>query len=142
MLSSPASTSQSDTNRSVAKTALKSRLASSTNSRTSGPARSRSHLARKNGSSTWRFQGTAQLNGRDIRNALQMAITLAETECEEDPELDPSTMAIVVEKSHFERVMEIGRKFHDYVRSSRREDERKRAAGRMDRNDYWDESTT
>jgi len=82
-------------------------------------------------------KGTAQLNGRDIRNALQTAITLAETECEEDPDFDPSTMIVVVDQSHFQRVLDISNKFHEYVRSIRREDEKKRAAGRFDRNDYW-----
>lgn len=79
----------------------------------------------------------AQLNGRDIRNALQTAITLAEAEAEEDAEFDPSKMAIVVDQSHFQRVLDISHKFHEYVRSIRREDEKKRAAGRYDRNDYW-----
>ena len=83
-------------------------------------------------------KGTAQLNGRDIRNALQTAITLAETECEEDPDFDPSTMIVVVDQSHFQRVLDISNKFHEYVRSIRREDEKKRAAGRFDRNDYWE----
>ncbi|KAL9018312.1 MAG: hypothetical protein Q9185_004415 [Variospora sp. 1 TL-2023] len=81
--------------------------------------------------------GKAQLNGRDIRNALQTAITLAEAEAEEDPDFDPSKMAIVVDQSHFQRVLDISHKFQEYVRSIRREDEKKRAAGRYDRNDYW-----
>ncbi|CAJ2509401.1 Uu.00g144270.m01.CDS01 [Anthostomella pinea] len=81
--------------------------------------------------------GGALLNGRDIRNALQTAITLAEAECEEDPDFDPETMTVVVEQAHFERVLEISNKFHTYVESIRREDEKKRAAGRFDRNDYW-----
>jgi hypothetical protein len=51
-------------------------------------------------------KGTAQLNGRDIRNAPQTAITLAETECEEDPDFDPSTMIVVVDQSHFQRVLD------------------------------------
>ncbi|KAK6860754.1 ATPAse AAA+ type core protein [Apiospora arundinis] len=83
------------------------------------------------------ISGEAQLNGRDIRNALQTAITLAEAECEEDPEFEPDTMVIVVDQSHFQRVVEITNKFHSYVQSIRREDEKKRAAGRYDRNDYW-----
>lgn len=77
----------------------------------------------------------AQLNGRDIRNALQTAITLAEFESEEDPDFSPA-MAIVVTKDHFQRVLEMSNKFHDYVTSIRREDERKRAHARGDRNDY------
>lgn len=81
--------------------------------------------------------GEAQLNGRDIRNALQTAITLAEAECEEDPDFDEETMTIIVDQAHFQRVLDITNKFQSYVQSIRREDEKKRAAGRYDRNDYW-----
>ncbi|KAI4598132.1 hypothetical protein KJ359_003941 [Pestalotiopsis sp. 9143b] len=81
--------------------------------------------------------GEAQLNGRDIRNALQTAITLAEAEYNEDEDFDPDKTTVVVDQSHFARVLDITNKFHSYVQSIRREDERKRAAGRMDRNDYW-----
>ncbi|KUL88915.1 hypothetical protein ZTR_03489 [Talaromyces verruculosus] len=80
-------------------------------------------------------ESQAQLNGRDIRNALQTAITLAEFESEEDPDFS-SEMVIVVTKDHFQRVLEMSNKFHDYVTSIRREDERKRAHARGDRNDY------
>ncbi|KAI1325752.1 P-loop containing nucleoside triphosphate hydrolase protein [Xylariaceae sp. FL0255] len=83
--------------------------------------------------------GGAQLNGRDIRNALQTAITLAEAEYEEDPAFDPEKTTIVVEQSHFERVLEISEKFHTYLKSIKKEDERKRAAMRYDRNDFHDE---
>ncbi|KAK6829812.1 P-loop containing nucleoside triphosphate hydrolase protein [Apiospora arundinis] len=83
------------------------------------------------------ISGEPQLNGRDIRNALQTAITLAEAECDEDPKFESDTMTIIVDQSHFQRVMEITSKFHSYVQSIRREDEKKRAAGRYDRNDYW-----
>ncbi|KAK7987012.1 atpase aaa+ type core protein [Apiospora saccharicola] len=81
--------------------------------------------------------GEAQLNGREIRNALQTAITLAEAECEEDPDFDVETMCIIVDKTHFQRVLDINNKFQSYVQSIRREDEKKRAAGRYDRNDYF-----
>lgn len=87
----------------------------------------------------WVLQTTGenqvQLNGRDIRNALQTAITLAEFESEEDPDYT-SEMVIIVTKDHFQRVLEMSNKFHDYVTSIRREDEKKRAHGRGDRNDY------
>ena len=79
----------------------------------------------------------ADLNGRDIRNALQTAITLAEFEAEEDPDFD-AKLAIVVTKSHFEKVLAMSNKFHAYITSIRKEDEKKRAAGRGDRNDYDD----
>jgi len=82
--------------------------------------------------------GQEQLNGRDIRNALQTAITLAESDCEEDPDFDSSKETIIVLQSHFQRVLDISTKFHNYVASIRREDEKKRAAGRGDRNDYLD----
>ena len=79
--------------------------------------------------------GVTQLNGRDIRNALQTAITLAEFESEEDPDYDPS-LATIVTKTHFQKVLEMSNRFRNYVTSIRREDERKRAQGRGDRNDY------
>ncbi|KAK7961728.1 uncharacterized protein PG986_002553 [Apiospora aurea] len=81
--------------------------------------------------------GGAQLNGRDIRNALQTAITLAEAEHEEDPDFDDEKMPIVVDQSHFQRVLDITNKFQCYVESIKREDEKKRAANRFDRNDYY-----
>ncbi|KAI0450704.1 P-loop containing nucleoside triphosphate hydrolase protein [Xylaria acuta] len=80
--------------------------------------------------------GGAQLNGRDIRNALQTAITLAEADYEEDPDFNPEKTTIVVEQSHFERVLEISEKFHSYLKSIKKEDEKKRAASRYDRNDF------
>ncbi|MCJ1386225.1 hypothetical protein MMC17_009351 [Xylographa soralifera] len=82
--------------------------------------------------------GEAAFNGRDIRNALQTAIALAESDCEEDPDFDSSKETIVVLKDHFQRVLEINNRFHEYVASIRREDEKKRAAGGGDRNDYDD----
>lgn len=86
---------------------------------------------------TWVLEttGETQLNGRDIRNALQTAITLAEFESEEDPDYDPGLVTIVT-KSHFQRVLEMCNRFRNYVSSIRREDEKKRAQGRGDRNDY------
>jgi SpoVK/Ycf46/Vps4 family AAA+-type ATPase len=85
--------------------------------------------------------GKAQLNGRDIRNALQTAITLAEAEYNEDEEFDPEKTTVTVDQSHFARVLEITNNFQSYVKSIRREDERKRAAQRMDRNDYFNEES-
>ncbi|KAI1119342.1 P-loop containing nucleoside triphosphate hydrolase protein [Nemania sp. NC0429] len=81
--------------------------------------------------------GDVQGNGRDIRNALQTAITLTEAECKEDPDFDLEKMTIVVDQSHFQRVLDISNRFHDYLQSIRREDEMKRAAARQDRNDYF-----
>ena len=64
-----------------------------------------------------------------------------EAEAEEDPDFDPDRMTIVVDQSHFERVLEISSKFRDYIQSIRREDEGKRAAARNDRNDNWGASS-
>ncbi|KAJ5489840.1 hypothetical protein N7453_010665 [Penicillium expansum] len=79
--------------------------------------------------------GETQLNGRDIRNALQTAITLAEFESQEDPDYD-ETLVTIVTKTHFQKVLDMCNRFRGYVTSIRREDERKRAQGRGDRNDY------
>lgn len=79
--------------------------------------------------------GETSLNGRDIRNALQTAITLAEFESEEDPDYD-GALVTVVTKAHFQKVLEMCNRFSSYVTSIRREDEMKRAQGRGDRNDY------
>jgi hypothetical protein len=80
-------------------------------------------------------EGQDEMNGRDIRNALQTAIRLAEFEAVQDPDNDPSE-SIVVEEAHFRRVLDMSNKFHKYVNSIRREDEAKRAGLRGDRNDY------
>lgn len=74
--------------------------------------------------------GETQLNGRDIRNALQTAITLAEFESEEDPDYDPS-LATVVTKTDFQKVLEMSNKFRNYVTRIRLEDERKREVTEM-----------
>ncbi|KAF5609332.1 TOB3 (member of AAA-ATPase family) [Fusarium subglutinans] len=79
--------------------------------------------------------GETSLNGRDIRKALQTAITLAEFESEEDPDYD-ALLVTVVTKAHFQKVLEMCSRFRSYVTSIRREDEMKRAQGRGDRNDY------
>ncbi|KAF5249410.1 hypothetical protein FANTH_5291 [Fusarium anthophilum] len=79
--------------------------------------------------------GETSLNGRDIRNALQTAITLAEFESEENPDYD-AALVTVVTKAHFQKVLETCNRFRSYVTSIRREDEMKRAQGRGDRNDY------
>ncbi|KAJ5335437.1 hypothetical protein N7452_007840 [Penicillium brevicompactum] len=79
--------------------------------------------------------GETQLNGRDIRNALQTAITLAEFERQEDPE-DDEFQVTVVTTAHFQKVLEMVNQFRNYVTGIRREDEQKRAQGRGDRNDH------
>ncbi|KAI7286662.1 hypothetical protein KC345_g991 [Hortaea werneckii] len=84
-----------------------------------------------------------ELNGREIRNALQTAITLAEFESIEgagdfgDGGVTPSSSQIVVvEEDHFRRVLKMSEKFHDYVTAIRKEDEIQRAKVRGDRDDY------
>jgi len=45
---------------------------------------------------------------------------------------------VTVEQGHSEDVLGMCERFHAYVGSIRREDEKKRASGRGDRNDYGD----
>lgn len=78
------------------------------------------------------------LNGRDVRNALQTAITLAEFEYESESSFDPSTDQVVVAREHFERVLNMNHKFREYVDRIRREDEQQRAHKRGDRYDGRD----
>jgi hypothetical protein len=78
-----------------------------------------------------------ELNGREIRNALQTAIALAEYEARTQEGLEGDEM-VTVEQGHFEDVLGMCESFHEYVGSIRREDEKKRASGRGDRNDYGD----
>lgn len=78
-----------------------------------------------------------ELNGREIRNALQTAITLAEYETLESGNATASDL-VLVEEDHFRRVLTMSQKFHTYVTSIRKEDAKKRAAARGDRNDYED----
>jgi hypothetical protein len=78
-----------------------------------------------------------ELNGREIRNALQTAIALAEFEARTQEGEEGDEM-VTVEQGHFEDVLGMCERFHEYVGSIRREDEKKRAAGRGDRNDFGD----
>ncbi|KAI7306926.1 hypothetical protein KC326_g7763 [Hortaea werneckii] len=84
-----------------------------------------------------------ELNGREIRNALQTAITLAEFESIEaagasgqNGTTSASSQLVIVEEDHFRRVLKMSEKFHDYVTGIRREDEIQRAKVRGDRDDY------
>ena len=61
------------------------------------------------------------LNGREIRNALQTAITLAEYECLGASGPDGSTR-VIVEKAHLRRVLKTSENFHDHVVGLRREE--------------------
>lgn len=72
-----------------------------------------------------------ELNGREIRNALQTALTLAEYD-----NVGENKDLVIIEEGHFRKVLGMADKFHKYVRSIRRENEAKRAQGRGDRNDF------
>ncbi|KAL9621376.1 MAG: hypothetical protein Q9160_004136 [Pyrenula sp. 1 TL-2023] len=74
-------------------------------------------------------------NGREIRNAFQTAVSLAEFEAAEDPNFDV-TEPVVVESAHFEKVCKMSKNFKDYMFSLKKADEQKRAHGRKDRLDY------
>lgn len=79
-------------------------------------------------------------NGREIRNAFQTAVSLAEFEASEDPNFDPEG-PVVVESGHFEKVCKMSKSFKDYMFKLKRADEPKRAKGRKDRHDYRDQET-
>lgn len=76
-----------------------------------------------------------QWNGREIRNAFQTAVGLAEFEASENPDHDAEE-PIVVESAHFEKVCKMSKSFKDYMFRLKKADEQKRAHGRKDRHDY------
>lgn len=78
------------------------------------------------------------LNGREIRNALQTAIALAEYESVYEG-AQAAESPVIVEEDHFRRVLKMSRKFHEYVDSIRKQDEGQRANALEDRNDYSDD---
>jgi hypothetical protein len=78
-----------------------------------------------------------KLNGREIRNALQTAIALAQFEVKEDPDFTEGE-PIKVEKDHFERVLAMSRSCRDYLDSIKRYTAEWRAANLYGRNDYDD----
>ncbi|KKY25645.1 putative atpase aaa+ type core [Diplodia seriata] len=61
-------------------------------------------------------------NGREIRNAFQSAIAIAEYEASKDPEWKEDD-EIVVKEEHFRRVMLMSKKFHDHVEKARKDNE-------------------
>jgi SpoVK/Ycf46/Vps4 family AAA+-type ATPase len=75
-----------------------------------------------------------KLNGREIRNALQTAIALAEFEAKEDPDYSESDN-IVVAKDHFERVLAMSRSFRVYLDSIKADTVELRAKNIYGRND-------
>ncbi|TGO60869.1 hypothetical protein BCON_0032g00650 [Botryotinia convoluta] len=80
------------------------------------------------------------LNGREIRNALQTAISLADFEAKGErghKESDP----INVEKGHFERVFELSKSFRSYLNSIKRDTPESRAQNYYGRNDSYQGSS-
>ncbi|KAL0254965.1 hypothetical protein SLS55_009489 [Diplodia seriata] len=64
--------------------------------------------------------GNVDWNGREIRNAFQTAISLAEFEAIEDPEHDDAAET-VVGVEHFRQVMEMSKTFKSHVETARKE---------------------
>lgn len=75
-----------------------------------------------------------KLNGREIRNALQTAIALAEFEAKEEPDYSEDDK-IDVTKDHFERVLHMSRSFNVYLDSIKKNTVETRAANYYGRND-------
>ena len=74
----------------------------------------------------------AELNGREIRNALQTAITLATFQAGQDPDRTDD-QPVIVEEKHFRDVLDMSEKFHKYVDAIRDEDLKLRAYRRGER---------
>ncbi|KAL5339791.1 P-loop containing nucleoside triphosphate hydrolase protein [Aspergillus crustosus] len=81
--------------------------------------------------------GKMDWNGREIRNAFQTAIALAEYDQRESDDYQEGE-EIMVEASHFQRVMAMSRSFKDYLDTIRKDDEDIRATRHYGRNDTWD----
>ncbi|BCR94420.1 uncharacterized protein AKAW2_11466S [Aspergillus luchuensis] len=79
---------------------------------------------------------TMDWNGREIRNALQTAIALAEYDMR-GSEYYHEGDEITVESDHFKKVMEMNRSFRDYMNSIKNNTEEKRAQMFYGRNDSF-----
>ncbi|GLA83351.1 hypothetical protein AtubIFM56815_007543 [Aspergillus tubingensis] len=75
-------------------------------------------------------------NGREIRNALQTAIALAEYDMR-GSEYYHEGDEITVESDHFKKVMEMNRSFRNYMNSIKKDTEEKRAQVYYGRNDSF-----
>ncbi|KXH29352.1 hypothetical protein CSIM01_01080 [Colletotrichum simmondsii] len=75
-------------------------------------------------------------NGREIRNAFQTAIALAEYEAKNASDYDP-TQEIIVEAEHFKDVMAMNKSFRSYLNSIKDSTEGERAHLAAWRNDSW-----
>jgi hypothetical protein len=78
-------------------------------------------------------------NGREIRNAMQTAIALAEQDAKRNPYYQEG-QAVIVLKTHFEAVQRLNRSFKDYLTSIRQEDQNRRARMYYLRNDTFDKT--
>jgi len=76
-------------------------------------------------------------NGREIRNALQTALALADYEASQEMNGDEGPVVVVSE--HFRRVVEMSRAFYRYMDSIDMTSESKRARLNYDRNDEFEE---
>lgn len=74
-------------------------------------------------------------NGREIRNALQTVIALAEYDASEGGGTT-SILPVIVEEGHFRRYMRMSKAYRDYTKKVQRKDEAGRAQLRMERYDY------
>lgn len=72
-------------------------------------------------------------NGREIRNAFQTAVALAEYEADKDSE-----GKIMVKDDHLRAVVELSTDFKDYLKDLHRKDEGKRAEHRYERLDSYE----
>lgn len=80
--------------------------------------------------------GDMDWNGREIRNAFQTAIALAEFAANDSPYHREGDEIIVVSE-HFRKVMDMSRSFHSYLDSIRNDTEEERANAHYARNDYF-----
>jgi SpoVK/Ycf46/Vps4 family AAA+-type ATPase len=78
--------------------------------------------------------GSLKWNGREIRNAFQTAVSLAEYEAEKDEE-----GTILVTEDHLRAVVELSKDFKDYLNELHIVDEEKRAQNRFERVDNFRE---
>lgn len=74
-----------------------------------------------------------RMNGRDIRNALQTAITLAEFDSFQPGAETGKPGTVIVEWKHFKSVLKMTEDFRSYVDRIRHQDEETRAQTRKDR---------
>ncbi|KAJ5094804.1 atpase aaa+ type core protein [Penicillium angulare] len=78
----------------------------------------------------------AEWNGREIRNALYTAISLAQYEARDDDEGEET----LVESEHFRRVLKVSEQFRQYYNSIKHDTSSSRARDLYGRNDdYWTE---